>query len=187
VINGEKETGITTMMTDVGLDTGDILLQKSIEILPNETAGELYLRMAELGADVLRETITRLENGTLARITQDHDAATKCATLKKEDGKLDFSLPVQDIHNRVRGVNPWPGAYALFANEPLKIWKTRIPEDIKPQDDLKTGQCFTDAGRLFACCQDGAIEVLELQIAGSKRMEAPAFLRGRSLSGTILA
>ncbi|MDL2258222.1 methionyl-tRNA formyltransferase [Eubacteriales bacterium OttesenSCG-928-K08] len=186
VINGEKVTGITTMMTDVGLDTGDILLQSEIEILPDETAGELYNKMAALGADVLKKTIELLEQGKLTRTPQDHKLATKCGMLKKETGKIDFSLEAKSIHNLVRGVNPWPGAYALLDDAPIKIWRTRITQNPLPpqsQPGLLFGNPKTG---LFACCADGALEILELQFQGGKRMEATAALRGRPLEGRVL-
>ena len=186
VINGEAVTGITTMLTDVGLDTGDILLTRELPILPDETAGELYVRMAELGAGVLKETIDKLVGGTLTRIPQEEEKATKCRMLKKEDGKLDFSLSAKCIHDRVRGVNPWPGAYAYMEGgmDTLKIWRTRM-RDEKAQGE--PGLLYGDEKRgLFVPCADGMLEILELQAAGGKRMEAKAYLRGKPLAGIKL-
>ncbi len=186
VINGESITGITTMLTNVGLDTGDILLTRQLPILPDETAGELYARMAELGANVLKETIEMLVNGTLVRTPQEEGKATKCRMLKKEDGKLVFSLPAQSVHNRVRGVNPWPGAYAYMENgmDTLKIWRTRMAEGSPAGEP---GMLHGDEKRgLFVSCADGVLEILELQAAGGKRMEAKAYLRGKPLAGLKL-
>lgn len=186
VINGEKITGITTMQTDVGLDTGDILLQRELEIGKNETAGELYLRMAELGADTLHETLARLMTGTLIRTPQDEAHATHCKMLKKEDGRLDFSWTAQRVHDRVRGVNPWPGAFARYDGAPLKIWRTHISE-AEPPVFMRPGLCFGSSKRgLFVCCRDKAVEVLELQAPGGKRMDAKMFLRGKQLDGVVL-
>jgi len=187
VINGETMTGVTTMFTELGLDTGDILLSKEIGIGPDETAGELYDRMAELGAEVLQDTLARLTAGTLTRVPQDEAAATKCRMLKKEDGRLDFTRPAAEVHSRVRGVNPWPGAYAflLGAAEPLKLWRTRVASEPAFGGP---GTCAGDEKRgLFVACGEGAIEVLELQAPGGRRMDAKAYLRGKPLAGTVLA
>ncbi len=186
VIDGEPVTGITTMLTDVGLDTGDILLARELPILPDETAGELFVRMAELGAETLKETIEMLEEGTLTRTPQQEDKATKCRMLKKEDGRLLFDLPAKSVHDRVRGVNPWPGAYAYIEAgvDTLKIWRTRMTEE-EPQG--KPGTLYGDEKRgLFVCCADSVLEILELQAAGGKRMEAKAYLRGKPLAGLKL-
>ncbi len=186
IIDGEAVTGITTMLTDVGLDTGDILLARGLPILPEETAGELYVRMAELGAQTLEETIEKLMNGTLARTPQDEEKATKCRMLKKEDGKLSFDQSAKRIHDRVRGVNPWPGAYAYMEGgmDTLKIWRTRMAEEIAQEEP---GMLLGDEKRgLFVSCGDGTLEILELQAAGGKRMEAKAYLRGKPLAGLKL-
>ena len=186
VINGEHRTGITTMFTDIGMDTGDILLTDETEILPNETAGELYDRMAFLGAKTLLRTISALGEGSLKRISQDESAATKCPMLKKEHGKLDFSLSAQAVHNQVRGTNPWPGAYAMLEGEPIKIWRTKLT-DVSGLLLPHPGCCYGDAKTgLFVQCGDQPLEILELQAVGGKRMEASAYLRGKPLAGKTL-
>jgi len=185
VINGETQTGITTMMTDIGMDTGDILLTDRIAIGENETAGELFDRLAVLGAETLGRTIAALEAGTLRRIPQDESLATKCPMLKKEHGKLDFSMPALSVHNRVRGTNPWPGAYALLDGEVLKIHRT-IRADRSPGAHpcgFLTGNA--KAG-LFVRCLDGWLEILELQATGGKHLSAKDFLAGRPLEGKVL-
>ena len=185
IINGETETGITTMMTDIGMDTGDILLADRLAIEPDETAGELFERMALLGAETLRRTIAALEAGMLVRTPQDEAQATKCPMLKKEHGKLDFSLSTAAVHNRVRGTNPWPGAYALLDGEPLKIHKTR-------QSDLTFGEESNGILKgnaklgLFVRCADGWLKLVELQATGGRRLNAKDYLLGRSLEGKVL-
>ncbi|HAX40605.1 MAG TPA: methionyl-tRNA formyltransferase [Clostridiales bacterium] len=185
IINGETETGITTMMTDIGMDTGDILLADRLAIEPDETAGELFERMALLGAETLKRTIAALEAGTLVRTPQDEAQATKCPMLKKEHGKLDFSLSTAAVHNRVRGTKPWPGAYALLDGEPLKIHKTR-------QSDLTLGEesngILKGNAKLgfFVRCADGWLEIVELQATGGRRLNAKDYLLGRSLEGKVL-
>ena len=185
IINGETETGITTMMTNIGMDTGDILLTDTIAIDPDETAGELFGRMALLGAETLRRTISALEAGTLIQIPQDEAQATKCPMLKKEHGKLDLSFVAQAVHNRVRGTNPWPGAYTLLDGEPLKIHKTRIcdlPVGNEPIGILKGNA----KSGLFVRCADGWLEILELQATGGKRLAAKDYLLGKTLEGKVL-
>lgn len=185
VINGEPVTGITTMMTDVGLDTGDILRQRELSIYPDEMSGELYERMAITGAELLKQTIDALLDGKLTRTKQNEKEATKCGMLKKEDGKLDFALSARAVHNRVRGTNPWPGAYALLNGESIKIWRTRIAKG--RQSTLEPGMCSGDEKQgLFISCGDGVIEVLEIQSPGGKRMDAKTFLRGKPIAGAIL-
>lgn len=187
VINGERTTGITTMMTNIGMDTGDMVLTEETTIGPDETAGELYDRLAVIGARVLMRTIEALENGTLRRIPQDDALATKCCMLKKEHGKMDFGKTVQQVHDHVRGTNPWPGAYAMLDDgATLKIWKTRITGD--QSSALPIGTCAGDGkSGLFVQCADGCIEILELQAAGGKRLDGKTFLRGKPLAGRLLS
>ena len=185
IIDGETETGITTMMTAIGMDTGDILLVDKIAIDPDETAGELFERMAVLGAETLRRTISALESGTLVRIPQDESQATKCPMLKKEHGKLDFSQSAASVHNRVRGTNPWPGAYAMLGDEVLKIHKTQKTDHAIGEEPLGILKGSAKSG-LFVRCADGWLEIVELQATGGKRMRAKDYLLGRSLEGKVL-
>lgn len=185
VIDGETVTGITTMQTDVGMDTGDILMQEETVIGPDETSGELYGRLALIGANLLKQTIASLEAGTLVRTPQDESLATKCPMLKKEHGKIDFSKGALAVHNLVRGVNPWPGAYALLDGDTLKIWKTALTD--KSPSGFEPGTLFgNEKEGLFLQCADRPLEILELQAPGGKRLDAVTFLRGRKISGSIL-
>lgn len=185
VINGDPETGITTMMTNLGMDTGDILLKRVVPIDPNETAGELYTRLADIGAEVLKDTLERLEAGTLVRTPQDETHATKCSMLRKEDGLIDFSKTSKQVHDLVRGTDPWPGAYAFLDDAPLKIRKTRIVTD--RDTDLAPGTVFGSPKEgLFVQCGTGVIEVLELQAPGAKRLDGKTFLRGKPITDRIL-
>ena len=185
IIDGETETGVTTMMTDVGMDTGDILLFDRLAIDPDETAGELFERMAALGAQTLQRTIAALEAGALTRTPQDEAQASKCPMLKKEHGKLDFSLSALAVHNRVRGTNPWPGAYALLDGEPLKIHQTRMtsaPAGGEPVGILKGNA----KSGLLVRCADRWLEILELQAICGKRLAAKDYLAGKTLEGKVL-
>lgn len=185
VIDGEHETGITTMMTDIGMDTGDILLTDRISIGADETAGELTSRLAVLGAETLHRTISAIEAGTLTRTPQDETQATKCPMLKKEHGKLDFSQAAISVHNRVRGTNPWPGAYATLDGIILKIHKTKLSNrqaGLEPFGKM-TGNAKSG---LFIRCADGWLEILELQATGGKHLAARDFLAGNQLEGKVL-
>ena len=180
IIAGETVTGVTTMMTELGMDTGDILLKAETPIDENETYGELSERLSVIGADLLLETLDRLENGTLTRTPQNLQEATVCHTLSKEDAHLDCSRRAETVHNLVRGTNPWPCAFAMLDGQALKIFETR-----------KTAEAFSDApgtlrernGKLYLCCSDAALEIVSLQASGKKRMDAAAFLRGCPLDG----
>ncbi|HWS29073.1 MAG TPA: methionyl-tRNA formyltransferase [Clostridia bacterium] len=180
VINGETVTGVTTMLTDVGLDTGDMLLKRAVEIGSEETGGELMERLSIVGAELLKETIEKLQAGTLEREKQNEAEATKCPMLKKEHGKVDFTRSAKEVHDLVRGVTPWPGAYAFLEDETVKLHKTRLTGS-KASDTA--GTCVAENERLFVNAADERIEILELQFAGGKRMAAEAALRGRSLTG----
>ncbi|MBQ9832578.1 MAG: methionyl-tRNA formyltransferase [Clostridia bacterium] len=186
IINGESVTGVTTMMTELGLDSGDILLSQETEIDINETAGELFDRLADIGAQVLSDTIAMLENGTLVRVKQNESEATKCSMLNREVGKIDFSFNARKIHDLVRGTNPDPGAYALLDGETVKIFRTRLTDETA---DAKNGECvIADAKKgLFVKAGDGKLlEILEIQFAGSKRMNAKNALMGKQMLGKVL-
>ena len=184
IVAGETETGVTIMQMGEGLDTGDMLLRREVEIGENETAGELFDRLAAIGAELLKETIECLEKGELKPIKQDEAAATKCGMIKKEDGRIDFNRPAQRIHDQVRGMNPWPVAFAMLDGQPVKIWATRMTEQ---QGGGKTGECvIADPKKgLFVRTADKLIEIKEIQFPGAKRMEAKAALLGHQLLGKV--
>ena len=185
IICGENESGITTMFTDIGVDTGDMLLQDVLAIRPDETAGELSKRLAQLGAETLYRTLKALHNNALICYPQTSAQASTYPILKKEHGRLEFSQPAMAVHNRVRGTNPWPGAFALLDDEPLKIWRTR-PHDTP--HSYSDGYCFGSAKEgLFIACKAGAVEVLELQSPGGKRLDGRSFLLGKPICGKKLA
>lgn len=178
IIKGEKVTGITTMLTDVGIDTGDILLQRATPIGEDETAGELFDRLAALGAEVLLDTLDGLQKGTLVPRPQEHTKATHFPMLTKEDGRIDFALSARQVHDLVRGVDPWPGAWVTQEDgSVLKIWKTRVRDDLsgRPGEVLEGEESF------IVACGGGAVEILELQAPGKRRMNAVDYLRGHAL------
>ncbi len=185
LIRGHKETGITIMLTDIGVDTGDILLQEKISIIPNENAGELFDRLSILGAEAIVKAIDLFKKGQIVPIKQDHSKATYTKMLSKEMAKIDFSLTAQQVHDFVRGLNPWPVAYFTFGGEVIKVFKTEVLLDY-------TLVCGTviDANPkngLIIACQTGAIKVLEVQRAGGKRLAIADFLRGFNITeGSVL-
>jgi methionyl-tRNA formyltransferase len=183
IIGGEAETGVTTMLTALGMDTGDILLQARTPIGENETYGELSERLADIGAALLCRTLDALEAGTLSPVPQNAEAATVCHMLTKEDGRIDFANPCKAVHDLVRGTNPWPGAFALLDGQPLKVWETRRSDVLL---DAPAGTLAEQNGRLYVQCADGALEILSLQASGKKRMDAAAFVRGCPLDGKRL-
>lgn len=185
ILEGETVTGITTMMTDIGMDTGDILLKAETPIGENETYAELSERLSHLGAELLKETLHRLEGGTLKPIPQEDSQATKCKMLTKQDGILDFSQPMQTVHNRVRGLNPWPVASSSLDGQPLKIWETRL-FDTAPSMQAECGTLTVYNRDLFVRCSDGWLKITSLQISGKKRMDASVFVRGTEVEGKRL-
>src|SRR5437899_6963997 len=179
IASGETVTGVTTMRIDAGLDTGDILLQKEISIAPEDTTETLAPRMAAVGAELMVETLHGLKGGTIRPQPQDDSTATLVPLLKKEDGRIDFHRPAPEIVNRIRGFQPWPGAYTTFRGKNLHIWTAR-------QDGrhLKEGELAVEGERLIVGCGLGsALELLELQSEGKKRMAARDFVHGYHLSG----
>lgn len=185
VINGEEKTGVTTMLTDIGLDTGDILLERETEIGKDETAGELFDRLAEMGAELLKETIEKLERNELEPKKQNDAEATKCSMIKKEHGHIDFSKSEKAIHDLVRGMNPWPCAYAMLEGEAVKIWRTRRIPTKKTGSKAGSILCADKQNGLIVKCGDGDIEILELQFPGSNRMSAQAAMLGHELVGKV--
>lgn len=184
ILNGDAVTGVTTMFTDIGMDTGDILLKREVPIAPDDTYGTLSEKLSHVGAALLLETLDRLEKGKLVRTKQNDDEATICHILKKEDGVLRFDLPCAAVHDRVRAMNPWPTASAKLDGLPLKIWQTSLcATDLNPKP---FGTLTVLGDRLFVHCQSGALEILSLQAPGKKRMDAKNFLLGNAVNGKRL-
>jgi methionyl-tRNA formyltransferase len=174
IANGETQTGVTTMRIDAGLDTGDILLQKEISIVPSDTAETLVPRLAAVGADLMVETLRGLQARTIHPRPQDHAKATMAPILKKEDGQIDFRRPAAEILNRLRGFQPWPGAFTTFRGKNLHVWNAA-----SLQRALPMGQLLVEADRLFVGCGAGnALQLLEVQPEGKKRMPAWDFVHG---------
>jgi methionyl-tRNA formyltransferase len=182
IARGETLTGVTTMKIDAGLDTGDTLLQEKISIAPNDTAETLAPKLAAVGANLIVTTLRALQAGTIIPRAQDHTQGTLAPILRKEDGLIDFSRPAPEILNRMRGFQPWPGAYSKFRGKNLQVWKAAFSDRALSPFALKV-----EGDRLFAGCAQSAIELLELQLEGKKRTSASDFIRGyRPQSGENL-
>ncbi|HEY1659871.1 MAG TPA: methionyl-tRNA formyltransferase [Candidatus Sulfotelmatobacter sp.] len=177
IARGESVTGVSSMKIDAGLDTGDILLQREMAIAPDDTAVTMAPKLADLGADMMVETLRGLRSGEIIPRKQKDAEATLAPILKKEDGLIDFSRSATEIANRLRGFQPWPGAYSTFRSKSLQLWRVAIAERVLPLAEL-----LTEGGRLFAGCGEGsAIEIFELQLEGKKRTSAADFIRGYHL------
>lgn len=174
IARGESSTGVTTMRINAGLDTGGMLLKWQTAIGEQETAIELSVRLAVAGADLLVRTLEELPN--IRPEPQDDAQATLAPILKREDGHADWSKPAREILNRVRGFVPWPGCYGFLRGQRLHIWQA-APSEMT----LQPGEIALEGRRMFAGCGDGAIELLEVQLEGKKRMAASAFLNGNSI------
>ena len=174
IAQGETVTGVTTMRLDAGLDTGDILLQQEIAIVPDDTAETLAPRLASIGADLVVETLRGLQAGVIQPHPQDNSLASLAPILTKEDGLVDFSRSAVEICNRLRGFQPWPGAHTRSRGKNLQILKARPAGDAVPPAELRI-----QGDRLLAGCGHGtSLELLELQLEGKKRTAARDFLHG---------
>jgi methionyl-tRNA formyltransferase len=174
IAGGETVTGVTTMRIDAGLDTGDILLQREIPIGAADTAEDMAPRLAAIGADLMVETLRGLQAGTIHPQSQDHSRATLAPILKKEDGQIDFPRTAQEICNRLRGFQPWPGAFTHFRGKNLHVWNAR-----PARESLPPGELLVEADRLLVGCGgNSALELLEVQPEGRKRLAARDFIHG---------
>ena len=175
VINGFENSGVTSMQMDEGLDTGDMLIKKETAIGENETAGELHDRLSLLGAQVLEETLCALEKGELKPVKQNHSEFTYAPMLSKELSPIDWNLSAQEVHNKIRGLSPWPSASARLGEKNVKIHRSVLTDEKGglPGEIIEAGK------RLVVSCGDGkCIEILEIQAENKKAMSAADFLRG---------
>jgi len=179
VVDGEQVTGVTTMLMDVGLDTGDMLIKRATEIGDEETAGELHDRLSLLGREAMEETLRRLCDGTLRPEPQEDAQSSYASMMKKEDGRIDWRCSAKAIHNLVRGLSPWPGAFTLWNGQVLKLGRTLAEEGLAAEPGTVLS---ADADGVCIACGQGVLRVRELQLAGKKKLPAGDFLRGTSLS-----
>ena len=175
VIDGEKESGVTTMMMDVGLDTGDMLEQKAIPLDEKETGGSLFDKLSALGVSMILSTLKGLENGTITRTPQGESGTSYAKMLTKEMGHIDWTKDAVSIERLVRGLNPWPSAYTSYAGKTMKIWAAEVAD---LPGERAPGKIHVTKDRLFVETGEGVLDVKELQLEGKKRMDTASFLRG---------
>ena len=190
VIDGERETGITTMMMDVGLDTGDMLEKAVIPIEEKETGGSLHDKLSLAGGDLILSTLKKLEEGTLVRTPQTDEGTCYARMLTKSLGDIDWNQSAVSIERLIRGLNPWPSAYTLWNGKTIKIWSADVTtgreaaaflseSGVPSETGITPGTVVcSDKHSLVVCTGDGLLSVRELQMEGKKRMDTPAFLRG---------
>jgi methionyl-tRNA formyltransferase len=181
IANGELKTGLTTMRIDVGMDTGDMLLQAETDIGPNETAPELTARLAETGAALMIETLRGLPDGLVTPKKQNDELATYAPLLKKEDGRIDWTLRARDIYNRMRGFTPWPGAFTTFRDKTCQLWGEPVHRERAPE---APGTILMEAGELRVACGDATVlRVLTVKQEGRSEVTAVEFANGARLAG----
>jgi methionyl-tRNA formyltransferase len=185
IINEEKETGVTTMLMDEGLDTGDILLSSKLKIASDDTSGTLHGRLADLGADLLIQTLNAYETGDINPAPQNHTQATYAPILKKNDGRMNWKLPAKSLEAFIRGMTPWPGAFSFHEQKRLKFFKAKaivMNTEASPGTVIKS---FPD--ELWISTGKGVLSIMELQGESGKRLLIKDFLRGYKLPpGTLL-
>jgi len=179
IANGETVTGVTTMRIDAGLDTGDILMQRELPILPDDTAETVGPKLASIGAELMIKTLHGLERGEAHAVPQDHSRATLAPILKKEDGRIDFLRSADELFNRLRGFRPWPGAFTTFHSKTLQVHRAQPAKSLTP---VTRGAIAVEGTRLLAGCGQGTVlELFEVQMEGKRRMSAQEFINGYRL------
>ena len=180
IIKGEKKTGVTTFLLQHQIDTGDILMQRSLEIGPNETAGELHDRMMLLGAQVVAESVEGLERHSLKGTPQHNENASYAPKLQHENCRINFNAAAQDVHNFIRGLSPYPTAWTIVDGMQFNIFRSLVIDETSRD---KPGMILTSSHALRICCADGAVELLEVQMQGKRRMNVRDFLNGYAIKG----
>lgn len=187
IINNEKETGITIMQMDEGMDTGDILLVDKIEISEDENTGDLFQKLAILGGKLLLEALNKLEKDGIVPLKQNNDEATYAPMLKKEDELLNWNMSALDLHNKIRGMNPWPGVYTFFRGERLKIQRSLLIDE-KKGTGYTPGEIIdiTSEG-IYIATLKGIIALVTVQPAGKKQLDSKDFVNGyKVIKGELL-
>lgn len=192
VIQGDEKSGITLMQMDAGLDTGDILFQQEVAVGPQETGESLYDRLAELGGEMIVRCLPRIEAGDVRPVRQDDALSTYAPMLRKEMGRVDWTMSAQEIGRRVRGMLPWPGAYTTLDGRVLKIWRAQEADGAACGAAVAGAMApgtvlLANKKALYVACGSGILALLEVQAEGKKRMGTDAFLRGTKVpAGTVL-
>lgn len=181
IINGEEETGCTVFFLDEKVDTGNIILQQKTEIGDNETTGELYNRLRDMGSELLLESIHKIDSEDYTLSAQDHSIATPAPKLFRDDCHIDFNKPAADVHNKIRGLSPFPTAWANWNGEKFNMYRSRlgIAANIDP------GELLVKDDKLLVGCLDGTVELTEVQLPGTKRLTGEELIRGYDVEGVL--
>lgn len=185
IINGEEKTGVTTMYMDEGLDTGDMILKTEVNLDDNITAGELHDKMMNIGAETLKETLKLIGEGTAPREVQNHEEFSYAPIMNKSLGNIDFSKNAMEIHNLVRGVNPWPSAYTTYNGVTMKIWKTKVLDE----ESTKDAGTIIDVNKegIKVSTKDKVLLIEEIQMPNKKRMLVGEYIKGNTIeTGLVL-
>lgn len=183
IARGETVTGVTTMLLNEGLDTGPMLLRRELAIPFDATAADLYPPLAQMGAELLVETLAGLSDATIVPVAQDDALATHAPLLTREDGRMDFTRSAREIYNRWRGFSPWPGAWTTFGGKKFSVTRMALPDQHAAPLALNPGNVYVEEGRLYACCGfEDCVELVEVQLEGKRSMSAAEFVRGHVLS-----
>jgi methionyl-tRNA formyltransferase len=181
IINGEEETGCTVFFLDEKVDTGNIIAQKSTPIDDNETTGELYNRLRDMGSELLLNSIYEIDNKSYSLINQDHSKATPAPKLFRDDCHIDFNKPAKEVHDRIRGLSPFPTAWASWNGEKFNMYKSRLGK----MASIEPGELLVKDDRLLVGCADGTVELTEVQLPGTKRLTGEEFIRGYDVEGAL--
>ena len=186
LINGEKITGVTIMKTAFAVDSGDILLQKQLDILPDENAGQLFDRLAVLGGEAIVEALKLIESGKAVFTPQDESNATHYPMIRKEDGLIDWNLSAEDIFNKMRGFTPWPSVYTYLDGKLFKILNCKAVDGNLPAQ-LSNGGVYSTKNSAFVKCSSGVLQLLQVQLEGKKAMDISSFMAsGKLKNETVL-
>jgi len=178
VMAGDTETGVTTFFLQEKVDTGNVIMKRSMPIGPDETAGDVHDRMMLLGAQAVVDTTRMILDGTAEALPQDDSQATPAPKIFKDDCRIDWTMPMSMVHNHVRGLSPYPAAWTKHGNTPWKVYLSKP----SGQHALKPGVILVEDGRLFVGCADASLELLEIQQAGKRKLSMSAFLNGYPIS-----
>ncbi len=185
IINGEEKTGVTTMYMDEGLDTGDMILKTEVNLDENITAGELHDKMMNIGAETLKETLRLIEEGNAPREVQNHEEFSYAPIMNKSLGNIDFSKSAREIHNLVRGVNPWPSAYTIYNDVIMKVWKTKVLDEKSTKDVGTIIDVSKDGIKVSTI--DNVLLIEEIQMPNKKRMLVGEYIKGNTIeTGLVL-
>jgi len=181
IINGEDETGCTVFFLDEKVDTGNIIAQRKTAITENETTGELYNRLRDMGSELLLKSIHEIDSGSYTLSEQNDSKATPAPKLFRDDCHIDFTNSAQDVHNKIRGLSPFPTAWANWNGEKFNLYKSRLGRVA----NIDPGELLVNDDHLLVGCADGTVELMEVQLPGTKRLSAEELIRGYDVEGTL--